>query len=58
MPSAGGPTTGPSVQYGVHTDQKRILPMSTSLDGFFFVVPLRDTSKKRMPNTGFNRQHP
>ena len=54
MPSAGVPTTEPSVQYGVHTDHKTCSGAHVDVDFFglllFFVVAPRDTSKKRMPD--------
>ena len=57
MRSAGVPTTGPGVQYGVHTDQKRVLERAFRcrflLLFLFFVVVPRDTSKKRMPDRGY-----
>jgi len=58
MPSTGVPKTGRSVQYGVHTDHKHVLER-TSMPiflgcFFFFAVAPRETSKKHMPNRGFN----
>ena len=60
MPSVGVPTTGPSVQYGVHTDQK-LMCSGAHFDVDFFglllfcVVAPGDKIKKRMPD---RRQHP
>ena len=58
MPSTGVPKTGRSGQYVVHTDHKRVLERTSIpilLDCFFlFVVASGETSKKHLPDRGFN----
>ena len=62
MPSAGVPTSGPSVQYGVHTDHKTCSGAHVDvgfLHCFFFLWLLRVTQvKNACPIEGITRRHP
>ena len=58
IPSTGVPKTGRRVQYGLHTDHKRVLErtsMPIFLDSLLpLVFASREISTKRMPDRGLN----